>query len=1163
MNVIETFVQSPVKVSVGVLLVVLFGVISIVQLPRQLTPDVEIPTITIETRWPGASPQEVEREIVQEQEEQLKSVEGVQKMTSQSFDSLANITLEFNVGVDMEAALLRVNTRLQQVREYPVDADEPVLTTTNLSNNPIAWFILTPRPPTEEQIRQFAARHPPLAALVARAAEAHNPALRVFRIREAVAQHPEHPELAELLPPDIDVPKLRRFAEDVIEMRFERVSGVSAANVLGGEEEEMQLIVDPQKLAARQLTVGDVREALRAQNLDTSSGEVWEGKRRWAVRTLGQFRSPEQVAAVILARRDGAPVYVRDVAEVQLGFKRPDGLTRRFGVSNLAVNCQRETGANVLATMEGLRAALDELNRGVLAQRGLYLEQVYDETEYIDSAIGVVWDNILVGSALTFLTLLLFLRSGRSTVIIGVHIVISTVGAFIVMLLLGRSLNVLCLGGLAFAVGMLVDNAIVMLENIYRRFEQGEAANTAAVRGAKEVWGALLNASVVNLAVFLPVLFSESEVGQLFRDIALAISASVGLSLLVAVAVVPTAAVRMLRGEKPRPRGARLGVASNGSPHAPDPNGPTPVHAHSRWGRAVQGLFDRWLHPLDVFGAWFVSLVVGVNAWLQRSVRWQLLFVGLTVGGSCLAAWLMLPRTEYLPLGNRNLVLCMLLPPPGYNIEQLTRIGEDLERLLRPYWDLDADGPEAGRLEHPAIADFFYVARGRMLFMGLRAADPLQAGRLVPLIQQATRNIPGTLAVAKQSSLFERGLGAGRTVDIEITGPDIRELVALGGRILGQVNQVIPGAQAIPQPSLDLSSPEIHVVPKWEQAADMHVSATDLGYTVDALVDGAYAGDYFTGGDKIDLTIKGQQRFATRTQDLEELPVATPTGELVPLAAVADVRLASGPEQINHRERQRAITIQVTPPPEVPLEDAMLSIQSQIVQPILEGHQIGPEYRIGLSGTADKLRLAWESMRWSLLLALVITYLLMAALFESWLFPLVIIASVPLGAVGGFAGLWLINRFVLQPLDVLTMLGFVILVGTVVNNPILIVEQAIIHMRDEGLPQRQAILESVRSRIRPIFMTTLGGLIGLLPLVISPGAGSELYRGLGAVLLGGLLLSTVLTLVLVPTLFSLTLEAKQRTYRWLGWKDAWADPEAPPSAHGEAPHKRAPAQPVG
>jgi HAE1 family hydrophobic/amphiphilic exporter-1 len=384
--------------------------------------------------------------------------------------------------------------------------------------------------------------------------------------------------------------------------------------------------------------------------------------------------------------------------------------------------------------------------------------------------------------------------------------------------------------------------------------------------------------------------------------------------------------------------------------------------------------------------------------------------------------------------------------------------------------------------------------------------------------------------------LFEQGLTAGRTIDVEITGPEIKQLVGVGGAMLGMVMQKIPGAQARPVPSLDLSSPEMHVVPKWEQAADMRVSARDLGYTVDALVDGAYAGDYYHQGDKIDLTIIGREEFASRTQDLATLKIATPSGHLAPLAAVAKVDYQSGPEQVNRRERQRAITIEVTPPITVPLEAAMDTIRDEILpalraQGLMEGL---PEPR--LSGTADKLRTTWHSLRLNLLLALLITYLLMAALFESWLYPLVIILSVPLGAVGGFAGLWALNTFVLpsgvvQPLDVLTMLGFIILVGTVVNNPILIVEQALNHVRDDGMDDHAAVLESVRTRIRPIFMTALIGFFGLLPLVISPGAGSELYRGLGAVLLGGLLVSTVFTLFLVPSLFTLTLEAKDALVR--------------------------------
>ncbi|MCP4508686.1 MAG: efflux RND transporter permease subunit, partial [Fuerstiella sp.] len=334
-------------------------------------------------------------------------------------------------------------------------------------------------------------------------------------------------------------------------------------------------------------------------------------------------------------------------------------------------------------------------------------------------------------------------------------------------------------------------------------------------------------------------------------------------------------------------------------------------------------------------------------------------------------------------------------------------------------------------------------------------------------------------------------------------------LVAIGGKVLADVKNLLPEAQAMPRPSLDLSGPEIHIEPRLMESSEMGINASDLGYTVDALIDGAYAGDFFSGGDKIDLTIMGHESFAQRTQDLNELPISTANGQLVPLSAVADVSLSSGPEQINRRERQRAITIQVTPPVTMPLEDAMQQINASIVTPLHDTDMLEGGYLITLSGTADKLRLAWSALKWNLLMALAITYLLMAALFESWLYPFVIIFSVPLGAVGGIVGLTVLNLFVYQSLDVLTMLGFVILIGTVVNNAILIVHQSLNHMRLEGLTPREAIPLSIRTRVRPIFITTLTTVLGLLPLVAFPGAGSELYRGLGSVVLGGLLVSTV------------------------------------------------------
>lgn len=1120
MNLILGFVHNPVKVTVGVILVLLFGILAMYSMPMQLTPEVEIPTLTIETVWPGASPQEVEQEIVQEQEEQLKSVEGVRKISSESMDSLGRVTLEFPVGADMGEAMIKVNTKLAQVPAYPEDAKEPVINTSNAADRPIAWFILSQRVPPRDDADKLLAQHPDLKASIDQAYIAKSEGLRMHRLRE-LAQKDER--VRAWLPPVIDISTKRKFAEDFIESALERVEGVSNSNVLGGREEEMQVIIDPQKLAARGLTIPDVRAALRAQNEDTSGGDYWEGKRRYIVRTLGQFRSPEQVENAILSRRDGLPVYVRDVGHAELSYKKPDGFVRRFGSTCIAVNAMRSVGANVLDVEKRLQQATKALNENLLHPQGLDLVQVYDESDYIQSAVGLVRDNLLWGSLFTFLTLLVFLRSGLSTVVIFMHILISTIGAFMVMALLGRSLNVPALGGLAFAVGMLVDNAIVMLENIFRRHQQGESPEEASVNGAGEVWSALLNATLANLAVFIPVLFIREEAGQLFRDIAIAISAAVALSMLVAVAVVPTAAMRILKNSDRR----RASHEQNGSSHG----------ERTGWLALFWSPIAQFLAVCDRIAIWMVDWLLRVNRSLQQGVMPRLMLVLFVVLGSCIATWLFLPKVEYLPGGNRNLVIAILLPPPGYNLDQLLSMGNVVEEGLRPYWDIDPNDPKVKDLDAPPIEDFFFVARNRQVFVGLRSADPARAAELVPVIKRLQDRLPGTILVAKQTSVFEQGLTAGRTVDVEITGPDINKLVAIGGTMFGQVGTLLDETQAkkegrevrretqvFPSPSLDLSNPEIWIVPKLDQAADLQLTAGDLGYAVDALVDGAYATDYFSGGDKIDLRIVGEERYAKSSQSLASLPIATPTGQLVPLEAVANILIRSGPEQINHRTRQRAITLQVTPPPKMPLEQAMDLLTEKIIAPLRSSGELAGGYNINLAGTADKLRSTWTSLKWNLALAVLITYLLMAATFESWIYPFVVIVTVPIGAVGGFIGLWALNLYVLQPLDVLTMLGFIMLVGTVVNNPILIVEQSLVHMREDGMPIGQAVIESVRTRIRPIFMTTLGGLAGLLPLVLAPGAGSELYRGIGAVLLGGLLVSTIVTLVFVPALLSLMMD---------------------------------------
>ena len=1143
MSIFEVLIRNPVKVYVGAILAALFGTLSLGLIPKQLVPEVQNPVLTIETSWPGASPQEIEREIVLEQEEQLQGVEGLVKMSSTCMVSRGELTLEFELGTNIDDALARVNTRLQQVREYPLDAGEPVIEASDVGDRPIARFALTPKPPTAEAIAEFQQAHPQIAELLEPARKAGNSALRVFRLQNCLSAHlDQHPELEALRPPKIDLEKLRKFSEDFVEPRLERVAGVSDAESRGGREEELQVIVDPVKLAARQITIRQVRDALNRQNSDTTAGDVFQGKRTWVIRTLGQFRDPNQVAQQLLVSEGNSRVYVRDVAEVKLGYKDTDSISRRYGTQSIGISVSRVTGANVMHVMQGLRKAERELNEGYLAREGLELFQYYDETEYIESAIQLVVRNMLIGSAATIIVLMLFLHFGRATVlasiaigvtatasvyvspwfyagtlalifvlgfklargalVAAVAIPISIAGAFLCMTLLGRSLNVISLAGMAFAVGMLVDNAVVVLENITRRKQLGESAFRASSRGVGEVGGAIVASTLTTIAVFLPVIFVQATAGQLFRDIALAISCGIAFSMLVSFTVIPTAASKLFVQKKPS-----------------DSN-----MTESELKRVGESGFVR---SVSAAARAFVDLIVGFNAWIlnsrARSIATALIMTSVALGLS----YLLWPKVEYLPTGNRNFVFARFSLPPGYNLDELSKIGATVEERLRPYWDVDhASGPQDGT-DAPTLDYYFCSIRERSLFMGFRASDPDRASELIPLVRGAGKDLPGIRVMASQSSLFGRGMSGGRTIDIEISGPDLERMVEIASRVLDDVDRLMPGAQASAQPSLELSSPEIHLRPKLLAASEMGINTTDLGYVVDAMVDGAYAGDYYVGGDKIDITIKRQSGRESDPQNLMSLPVATSEGEIIPLMAVAEMRYGSGPEQIQRRERLRAITVEVSPPEEMPLEAAMELVNQQIVDPLAEEGVLGTEYFVALSGTADKLRQAWEALRFNFLLALLITYLLMAALFESWLYPLVVIFSVPLGAVGGIVGLWFLNFFVNQSLDVLTMLGFIILIGTVVNNAILIVHQSLVHMREEHLQPIEAVPISVRTRIRPICITTLTTVLGLLPLVLFPGAGSELYRGLGVVFLGGMIVSTCFTLVLVPVVFVLLMDLRR------------------------------------
>jgi HAE1 family hydrophobic/amphiphilic exporter-1 len=1038
-------IKHPIAVSVGVILLLMFGILALLEVPVQLVPDVDRPMITVTTTWPGAAPQEIEREIVEQQEKQLKSLESLVRMTSESTTSQGKVILEFEVGTDTAEALLRVNNQLQRVKSYPPNAEKPVLVSANQDASAIAWMVVLPNGSRE-----------------------------------------------------IEISKLRTYVDEKVVPLLERVPGLAAVNLYGGQDREMQVEVDPKAVAAHKLTMRQIADRLVAENNDYSGGGMDEGKRRYQIRVKSRFEKPEDLEKVVLAYEDGAPVFLGDVGKARLGYAVKDSVTLSFGYPTMAMNAVRESGTNVLEVMAALKSAIKNVNREVLAELDVKIIQAYDVTEYINQAIALVRNNIFVGGSLAITVLLLFLRSFGTTFIIAASLPISLIGTFMMMSLFGRNINVISLAGLAFASGMVLDAAIVVLENIFRLRQEGLTRKDASYKGAVQVWGAILASTTTTIAVFLPVIRIQEEAGQLFADIAIAVSFSVLISLMVSITVIPTLASRLVGG----------GESKSGS------NQKSSLIA--RFGGAVRR-----------------GIVAMVRS-LAGSVSARLAVVSVMTCLALATAWFLTPKAEYLPTGNRNFLLGVMVPPPGYNVAEYEKVGKGITARLKPHWGKDPFTP-GGHEKDPAIKSFFFVGWGSMIFMGVSSWNETNARGLIPPLKMALAPVPGMISIVNQSSLFERGAAQGRTIDLEITGPDLDRLVSLGGRFFGQIMGLLPGCQIRPIPGLELSKPELRFEPDRVRAAAVGLTARDVGFNLDVLCEGSKIDEVSRGGYNIDLKLMAAPHQVNRTQDLGGMQLNTPLGSLVTLESVAPPRLIGGPTQINHIERQRAVTLRIYPPEQMPLEEAMDLLNKNIVQPLLSSGQVSPPFDLKLSGTADDLSKTYEALKGNFFLAMAITFLLMAALFGSYLYPLVIMFTVPLAAAGGVLGLWLVNHVLIyQPLDVLTMLGFIILIGIVVNNAILLVDQTLRGVREDGLTIKNAVAEAVHLRVRPIFMSTLTSVFGMMPLVLMPGAGSELYRGLGAVVVGGLIVSTLFTLIMMPCLLSLVLDARQALARLRG-----------------------------
>ncbi len=1110
MQLVELAVKQPKTVTVGVILALFAGLLAFSRVPIQMSPTVESVVISVTTTWENASPQEIETDVIDEQEQRLGEVSGLVSMTSISQAGRSQIRLEFRAGTDINAALAEVDQKLSEVPSYPAGVNEPEIEPLDPDSvDYIAWIGLASTDP------------------------------------------------------DFDATTLYDFMDRRLKPRFERIPGVSQVGILGAREKELQVRVDPLALAQRGITYRELVQALQFSNENFSAGRLPDGKNDIRVRAVGRFTDAATVGNLVIRRDAAGPIYLRDIADVTVTHKEMTDWVRARGQLMPFFNFQLAYGANLLETVGHIQAEVARLNEpgGLLAQharkRGLNgtleLVQTYDASTYVEQAIDLVQTNLVVGGVLATLTLLLFLRSLRSIGIIAVAIPISVIASMVILLALGRTINIISLAGMAFAVGMVVDNAIVVIENIFRHLESGKPVAQAAVDGAREVGGAVLAATLTTMIVFVPILAIEEQAGQLFRDIALAIMAAVGLSLVVSLTVIPSASAHYLSARRITQGGGKSG-ADDGRLAA---LAARVRRAPEAIANGVYGLMGRKRLRLAVIAGFALATLAGIAV--------------------------LIPPLDYLPRGNRNIVFSIMFPPPGYNLDQLSAIGERLETKVRPVWEATedkfeveavrrGDQPSAADQQRPgvnmaagaedtvrapALDHYFLVAwEGRVFQVGI-TAEPGVVVDAIPFFDQALAGstAPDVLSFSFQFPLFRTGGTTGSAVKIDLSGSDLSRVTASGGALLqGLVERFGPDSLTPEPANFLLPTPELRIVPNDERLRELGMTRTDVGLAVQANGDGLLlVREFEIDGELKDLKIISPQALGeTPIRALLNAPLATSDSEVVDLGSVARIERIRMPDQIKHVDRQRAVTLQLTPPAGMPLESAIGEVNALVEKLRSEG-TMPPDVEVSLSGSAGKLNDIKTALLGdgsligtvtsSMFLALIVVYLLMVVLFQSWSYPVVIMVSVPLATLGGFLGLALIHAWTvadhyapIQNMDVLTLLGFVILAGVVVNNAILIVHQSRNFLREaagrgEAVDPHAAIAEAVRTRVRPILMSSLTSVGGMLPLVLMLGSGSELYRGLGAVVVGGLAVSTVFTLVLVPLVLSLVFEHKGQSRR--------------------------------
>ncbi len=1083
------------------LAVVLFGLVAFTRLPINLLPDLSYPSLTVETKFPGAAPAEVETLVTRRIEESVGILSGVRRLSSRSRPGLSQVTLEFAWGRDMSLAALDVRQKVDLV-QLPKESEKPTILRFDPSNDPIMRLYLTA---TGDGLAREAGSTPAEGAEGGPGGET----------RRSVPPPTMMPGAAGT---ESSLYRLRYAAEELLKKDLESVDGVAAVKVSGGLEEEIHVRLDEGKLALVGLTPAGVQQALARENVNQAGGSLYEQEARYLVRANNEFQTLDDILGTILAEKDQRTVRLADVATVERSHKQREVVTRFAGEEAVELAIYKEGDANTVSVARAVTGRLEglekELPSGVAVGAGV------DQSRFIQGAIDEVLENALLGGLLAMIVLYLFLKRAGSTLIIGVTIPVSIIATFFVMYRMGVSLNVMSLGGLALGVGMLVDNAVVVLEAIVRRREEGEPPVEAASRGAKEVTSALVGVTLTTVAVFLPVVFVEGFAAQLFRDQALTVSISILVSLVVALTLIPMVAARAGRlstpagggdapaaeeghGGRARLRRVRLFVTVR-APRAALRGLRVAFAWLSRWTEAAVRPFSR------AFDAVMGRILGGYPAVLEKALARPRQVVGLAAGLFALSVI----GAFFLQV---DLVPSMSQGEFGYQVE--LPAGTPLaitDRMLLPAQRVLAADPN--------VEAYSAVAGGAGLSLTSTGTEGENFGQI------DVRMKPGTSPAEEQRTIAAMraalaGIGASadsvrvkfqrpsffsfRTpIEVEVYGDALVPLHQAAGELHSRLARV-PGLVDV-RSSAEMGNPELQVRFDRDALARYGLRLDEVAATVRGKVKGEVATRFNEGDREIDILVRSAGGASVTAQEVERVIVAQREGTPVFLSSVAAISRELGPSEIRRIGQRRAAVVSAN------LEDKSLGEAAEDVRAVLRGAPLPGSVTASLSGQEEERRRSFNSLLLALGLSLFLVYLVMAAEFESLLHPFVIFFTVPLGAIGVVLALLLTG----QSVNVVVMIGVVMLGGIVVDNAIVLID-AVNQLRAEGLSRREALIAGGKRRLRPILMTTATTGLGLLPMAFGLGEGAELRQPLAITVIGGLLVSTVLTLVVIPVLYTM------------------------------------------